>query len=142
MNGANSAASLFNIMAVAVVLPSLLGLFNTLLINITERQYEIGMLRAIGAERMQILRMVVAETIVMALLSAIIGTSAGIALGVGFVSLWQNTASRVYGGLYPVIPLTSIVIVIVIGLVVAGIISILPTQRVNRMNVVQILHYE
>ena len=57
--------------------PSLLGLANALSINVIERTREIGMLRAIGARRRQVKRMIVAESLLLSLMGIALERSAG-----------------------------------------------------------------
>ena len=51
---------IFEVLVAALALPSLLALMNTLAISVLSRTREIGMLRAVGATRRQIKRMVLA----------------------------------------------------------------------------------
>ena len=68
------AFSMYYVLFTVLALPSLIALLNTLAIGVIERTREIGMLRAIGATRPQVRRMVIAE----ALLLAAIGTAFGL----------------------------------------------------------------
>jgi len=65
---------MYYVLFTVLALPSLIALLNTLAIGVIERTREIGMLRAIGATRPQVRRMVIAE----ALLLAAIGTAFGL----------------------------------------------------------------
>ncbi len=49
-----TAFSMFDVMAILAVLIASLGIVNTLTMNIIERTQEIGMLRAIGMTRSQV----------------------------------------------------------------------------------------
>ena len=64
-----------------LIIPSLLGLINTLAINVLERTREIGVLRAIGATRRQVRQLVLAEALLLGAVGAVLGMVAGIALG-------------------------------------------------------------
>ncbi len=72
---------------------------NTFLINITQRRKQIGILRAIGATRMQIGIMIYAEAILMGILGSILGCLVGIAaarvLTRAMGSLYQTTLPHV-----------------------------------------------
>jgi putative ABC transport system permease protein len=63
---------------VVVGLVAALGVVTALLISVLQRRRELGLLRAIGASRAQVLRSVLAE----ALLMGVIGTIIGVAVGV------------------------------------------------------------
>jgi len=60
------------------VLLAVLGVANTLLLGVNERRRELGLLRAVGASRQQVVRLVTTEAVVLTL----IGSAAGVATGV------------------------------------------------------------
>ena len=76
----NLALNLVYVMLGFTVLLSLFGIVNTLYLSIYERTRELGLLRSVGATRVQVRRLVLAESVIM----ASIGTSVGITLGVWF----------------------------------------------------------
>ncbi|MEU0663644.1 ABC transporter permease [Streptomyces lavendulocolor] len=59
-----------------------LGLMNTLTLSVTERTREIGLLRAVGCSRGQVMRMIQVESLVIALLGAALGGMLGCAWGI------------------------------------------------------------
>ncbi|MBV9124514.1 MAG: ABC transporter permease [Planctomycetes bacterium] len=69
---------------VMVALVAVMGMLAALLISVLQRRREVGLLRALGATRSQVLRSVVAEAVLMGLL----GT--GIGLGIGFPLEWYT----------------------------------------------------
>jgi putative ABC transport system permease protein len=120
-----------------LALPSLIAMLNTLAINVLERRREIGMIRAVGATRKQIRRMVVAE----ALLLASVGTAFGILSGMylGYVIV------RALGSLFPMqysFPLGGILSGIAIGLLFGALAAVIPARQAARMQVVEALRYE
>jgi putative ABC transport system permease protein len=73
-----------------------LGVVNAMLANIAERRREIGLLRAVGATRGQVGRLVLAETALLGTIAALIGTVLGWAVTVLFLNV-----ARTYLGLSP-----------------------------------------
>ncbi len=69
-----------NIVLALLAAPALLGLANALGINVLERTREIGMMRAVGAKRKQVRRMVVAESLLLCLMGIALGILSGIML--------------------------------------------------------------
>lgn len=63
-----------------VGLVALLGVVSALFISVLQRRRELGLLRAVGATRAQILRSVLAEAILMGLVGALIGFGIGLLL--------------------------------------------------------------
>jgi putative ABC transport system permease protein len=73
-----------------------LEVVNAMLASIAERRREIGLLRAVGATRGQVGRMVLAETALLGIMAALIGSVLGWAVTVLFLSV-----ARTYLGLSP-----------------------------------------
>jgi len=122
----------------ALVIPSLLGLINTLAINVLERTREIGVLRAIGATRGQIRRLVLAEALLLTMAGTAMGLLAGIALGYAMVTLVATSVYHV--DFY--FPLAGILLAIALALIMALLASILPARQAARVKIVQALQYE
>ena len=122
----------------ALIIPSALGLINTLAINVMERTREIGVLRAIGATRSQIRRMVVAESLLLGMVGTALGLVAGLALGYAFTSVVGATVYKVTFSF----PLGGIILAIAIALIVTLLASVLPARQAARVKIVQALQYE
>ncbi|MFZ0529969.1 MAG: FtsX-like permease family protein, partial [Propionicimonas sp.] len=95
---------IFEVLVVALALPSLLALVNTLAISVLARTREIGMLRAVGATRRQIKRMVLAESLLLAVIGTGFGCVAGLWLGYALVAAmgsvgWQMPYAFPWSGL-------------------------------------------
>lgn len=73
------------LLASALVI-AILGVANTLLLSVTERTREIGLLRAVGLKRSSVWRMITVESMVMAIFGTILGMILGVALGVALVT--------------------------------------------------------
>ena len=79
---------------VVAVMIAILGIVNTLLISVSERRREIGIVRAIGGLRSQIRKLVLLEAVAVAVVGVIVGSVAGI-LNTMFMS---HTVSVVLAG--------------------------------------------
>jgi putative ABC transport system permease protein len=129
---------LYVVLAVLII-PSLLGLINTLAINVLERTREIGVLRAIGATRTQIRRMVIAEALLLSMLGAALGILAGLALGYGLTAAMAGTFGS---GIAYSFPLAGILGAVAVALLMAVLASVLPARQAARMRIVNALQYE
>ena len=72
-------ASSWGISLLAIVVGAL-GIINTMLMSVFERTREIGVLKAVGWSNRKILTMIVGESLVITLLSAVIGSIIGVVL--------------------------------------------------------------
>ncbi|MBI4790765.1 MAG: FtsX-like permease family protein, partial [Chloroflexi bacterium] len=119
--------------------PSLIAILNTLAIGVIERTREIGMLRAIGALRSQVRKMVIAE----ALLLAAIGTAFGLLAGLylGYVFTQGLSASGIFKMQYS-FPLVALIAATAAGLIFGVLAAIIPARQASKMGIIQALRYE
>jgi putative ABC transport system permease protein len=135
-------ASFFYILAAVVLVPTILGLINTLIVSVIERKREIGLFRAIGAGQDQVLRTVMVEAVMLGCLSAPLGIITGVALSAGFVQMWRGLAPNIGGGLYLTLPPQVFLTALIGGLVVVLCASAIPARFAARQEIVQALRYE
>jgi putative ABC transport system permease protein len=128
-------AVLWVLLALAVIV-SLFGIVNTLVLSTFERTRELGTLRALGFSRRQVRRMVRHESVITALIGAVLGIGAGLVLAAGVVA-WLGR----YGLSYAV-PAPSLVAVAIIAALAGVIAAALPARRAARIDVLKALAYE
>ena len=131
------AFSMYYVLFGVLALPSLIALLNTLAIGVIERTREIGMLRAIGATRPQVRRMVIAE----ALLLAAIGTALGLLAGLYLSYVMVLGMSGIFPMAYS-FPLGGVVAAIAVGLIFGVIAALIPARQAAGMEIVRALQYE
>jgi len=129
---------IFYVLMIALALPSLLALVNTLAISVLSRTREIGMLRAVGSTRTQVRRMVMAESLLLSVIGTVLGVIAGVWLGYALV-----LATNSSGFIVPYIfPMDGVVLTVVVGLVFGVLAAIMPARSAARLDVVEALHFE
>jgi putative ABC transport system permease protein len=128
-------AVLWVLLALAVIV-SLFGIVNTLVLSTFERTRELGTLRALGFSRRQVRRMVRQESVITALIGAVLGIGAGLALAAVVVA-WLGK----YGLSYAV-PVGSLFAVAIIAALAGVIAAALPARRAARIDVLKALAYE
>ncbi|HTP07666.1 MAG TPA: FtsX-like permease family protein [Anaerolineae bacterium] len=138
LNTLNGAMGFFYLMLLALTLPSLIALINTLAINVIERTREIGMIRAVGGTRPQVRRMILAESLLLSAAGTGFGILAGIWLGYAIVS-----AISMVGIVMPYsFPAAGILAAIGVGLVFGVLASTIPARQAARLDIIAALHYE
>jgi putative ABC transport system permease protein len=130
---------MFDLLAVIAVVVASLGVVNTLTMNVIERTREIGMLRATGMTRGQVIRMVLAEAGLMGLVGGLFGLGYGILLSRIF--LFGMTAMSGYK-LDFIVPTRGVVIGILVALVVSQIAAFFPAMRASRTKILEAIQYE
>ena len=129
----------FNVIVLLAVLVAGIGIINTLTMNILERIREIGVLRAIGATRWQVRRMVVAE----AAMTGAIGAAGGIALGIYMARVIVRAMQDLTGFTVTfTFPWQTIWISLAIVFFFATVASLYPARRAAGVNIVKAVQYE
>jgi putative ABC transport system permease protein len=126
----------FDALALVAVLIAALGIINTLTIGVVERVREIGVLRAIGMTRAQIMRMVVVEAGVLGIVGFVLGSAAGLAVGgvmLGLGGRLDPTAG---------LPWPAIGAAAALGLVLPALAALYPSLLAARVSIVEALHFE
>jgi putative ABC transport system permease protein len=114
-----------------------IGIMNIMLTTVTERTHEIGLRKAIGARKNDILTQFLVEAMMLSLLGGIIGVLLGwgIAQVIGHIQLGGNTIT-------PIVGLSSILLATLFSMVVGLFFGIYPAARAARLQPVEALRYE
>ncbi|OAI41048.1 hypothetical protein AYO40_03960 [Planctomycetaceae bacterium SCGC AG-212-D15] len=125
---------------IVMALVAALGVVTALLISVIQRRHEIGVLRALGATRSQVLRSVLAEAALMGL----IGTAIGLAVGVPIEwYILQVILFEEAGFTFAVsVPWTEAGVIAVLALVVATGAGLLPALHTLRLRIPEAIAYE
>jgi putative ABC transport system permease protein len=134
----SQAMFLFYGILAALVIPGLIAMVNTLAINVIERTREIGVLRAVGATRKQVSRMILAESLLLSAFGILLGIITGLLMGAVLVAAMSEMGFK----LTYFFPWNGIVATIVIGLTFGVLAAIIPARQASRMEIIQALHYE
>jgi len=110
-----------------------IGIMNIMLVSVTERTKEIGLRKAVGATKNQILTQFLIETLTLSLLGGIIG----ILFGVGLASLVTLT-----GMLTAVITYDSILLAFTFALAIGVFFGLYPAFRAANLHPMEALRYE
>ncbi len=130
---------MFDVLAIISMAVGFLGITNTLTMNVMERTQEIGMLRAVGMTRGQLVRMILAEAGLMGLIGGVLGVVFGIVLS--HIFMLAMTAMSGYNLTY-VLPVGRIGAALVIALLVSQVAALLPALRAGRIGILEAIHYE
>ncbi|MEO8292538.1 MAG: FtsX-like permease family protein [Actinomycetota bacterium] len=107
-------------------------IFNTFNIIVTQRVRELGLLRALGATRRQILLSVVAESFVTGALASAVGIGAGIGIAIGLQWLLKSVGVELPSTATKILPRT-VIVSLVLGTVVTVAAAIFPARRAARV---------
>ncbi|MCJ7710395.1 MAG: FtsX-like permease family protein, partial [Chloroflexi bacterium] len=128
---------LLGLLALASVLIAALGIVNTLSMDTWERTRELGMLRAAGMSRKQVWRSVLVEAGILGAIGAIMGSLAGIAIGVLLV---VTAGGRIENGI--LLPGATILLALILGVTLAMLAAAQPARIAGRRSIVSAVRGE
>jgi putative ABC transport system permease protein len=128
---------IFEMVMVAIASISLLvggiGIMNIMLASILERTHEIGVRRAVGARRRDVLRQFLVEAVLISFAGGLVGVACGFGLSrmVAMMAGWST-----------IVTLNSILLAFLVSVSVGLIFGIYPAAKAARLHPVEALRYE
>src|SRR3989338_2489447 len=115
-----------------------IGIMNIMLVAVTERFREIGLRKAVGARRRDILNQFLIETLVITAIGSVIGIAGGAA-----VSALITVAARALGYEWAfIVSLPSILLAVGVGLAIGLAFGFYPARRAAKLDPIVALRYE
>jgi len=134
---ADQVLTMVQVLLALAILIAVLGIVNTLALSVLERTRELGLLRAIGLRRMQTMRMVTVEAVVISVFGALLGLAVGAGLGAAVVRALKDEGISTLA-----LPWAQMVSYLVIAALVGVGAAVLPAIRAARVNVLDAIAYE
>ncbi len=147
LNTFNQIAGTFTLLLGAIAGISLvvggIGIMNIMLVSVTERTREIGIRKAVGARRRDILTQFLVEAVVV----SVLGGAIGIGIGSGLAALISQVQVPGNGGgaasnLQTQVGLDSVLLAFCVSAAVGLFFGIYPATRASRLNPIEALRYE
>ena len=111
-----------------------IGIMNIMLVSVTERTREIGIRKAVGAKRREVLLQFLIEAMVLSLVGGLIGITIGVVGTLLVTSVAKDLVLR--------ISVQTILIAVGFSLMVGLFFGIYPAMRAARLNPIDALRYE
>ncbi len=110
-----------------------IGIMNIMLVTVAERTREIGVRKAVGANRRHILIQFLLESIILTFVAGIIGVGAGIFLSKGIALI---------GSIQTAVTPLVILIAVSVSIAVGVFFGVFPAMKASKLNPVEALRYE
>lgn len=129
----DSLSLLLTAVAVISLIVGSIGIMNIMLVTVTERTGEIGLMKSIGYKNREILSLFIVESVVVGLFGGILG------IGLGMAGAYLVESAM---GLPQVFPMDMILIGMLVSLFVGLLAGVYPANKAAKMNPVDALRHE
>jgi putative ABC transport system permease protein len=133
----NQILGLITALLLLSIIIALFGIVNTLALSIFERTRELGLLRAVGMSRRQVRSMIRGESVIIAVMGAVLGLAVGVLFGFAVVNA---LADEGIGAV--VIPYGQLLFYVFLAGVAGVIAAVFPARRAARLDVLAAISYE
>lgn len=130
--GLNTFLNLIYVLLGLAIFIAVVGIVNTLALSVLERTRELGLLRAVGMTRGQTREMVAWESVIIALLGAVLGLAVGCGLGIALVSALHSD-----GISQTAVPGNNLILYAVAAGLFGIVAAIFPAIRASRVDVLR-----
>jgi putative ABC transport system permease protein len=130
--GLNTFLNLIYVLLGLAIFIAVVGIVNTLALSVLERTRELGLLRAVGMTRGQTREMVAWESVIIALLGAVLGLTVGCGLGIALVSALHSD-----GISQTAVPGNNLILYAVAAGLFGIVAAIFPAIRASRVDVLR-----
>ena len=127
--------ALSSIAAISLVVGGI-GIMNIMLVSVTERTREIGIRKAIGARRLDILTQFLVEAVGLSLVGGILGTAVGLAIS------WEISLRLLHSAPTPASMFPVVVLAFSFSALVGVIFGVYPAWRAASLHPIEALRYE
>ncbi len=111
-----------------------IGIMNIMLVSVTERTREIGLRKAVGAKRRDVLFQFLIEAVTLSVFGGMLGITLGVLGAVGISTAFETFEA--------VVGIDAILIALFFSMVVGLFFGIYPAYRASRLNPIDALRYE
>ncbi|UCC58325.1 MAG: ABC transporter permease, partial [Candidatus Bathyarchaeum sp.] len=122
-----------------IMLTGVLLITNIQLMSVEDREFQTGVLRAVGASRRGIFQSIMVENLFQGIIGGILGLIGGLAFGQAVAWYLVGLFGTGELSVQPIISQETVVLSVIIGVVLSIITGVLPALRASRVNVVEAL---
>ncbi|KON34340.1 hypothetical protein AC477_00555 [miscellaneous Crenarchaeota group-1 archaeon SG8-32-1] len=122
-----------------ITLTGILLITNVQLMSVEDREFQTGVLRAVGANRNGIFQSIIIENLFQGIIGGIVGLFGGLAFGQAVAMYLVGLFGTGELSVQPVVSQEAVILSVIIGVVLSIITGILPALRASRVKIVEAL---
>lgn len=122
-----------------IMLTGILLITNVQLMSVEDREFQTGVLRAVGANRRGIFQSIIIENLFQGIIGGILGLLGGLAFGQAVAMYLVSLFGTGELSVQPVVSQQAVILSVVIGVVLSIVTGILPALRASRVKIVDAL---
>ncbi|HWR00130.1 MAG TPA: ABC transporter permease, partial [Candidatus Methylomirabilis sp.] len=115
-----------------------IGIMNIMYVNVTERTHEIGLRKALGAKRNDVMNQFLAEAVFLTLMGGVIGVATGLALSWAAIQI----ILQFQGGWSFILPWNGIVLGFSVSFAIGLLFGFFPARKASRLHPIEALRFE
>jgi len=127
---------IYGMLGLSIIIAAL-GVVNTMALSVLERTRELGLLRAVGASRRQVRRMIRWEAVLVAFTGALVGVLIGLVAGIALRQALSGDGIDVL-----VIPIATVLVILGLAIVLGILAAALPARRAARLDILEAIASE
>ncbi|MHA2175152.1 MAG: ABC transporter permease [Candidatus Hodarchaeales archaeon] len=135
----NMMSTFLNVLGLLITLTGILLITNVQLMSVEDREFQTGVLRAVGERRRGIFISMLSETLVQGLLGGIIGLVGGLLFGQAVAYYLAGLFGTGELSVRPIINNEVVIFSMIIGVLLGILTGLLPAIRASRVNIVEAL---
>ncbi len=132
-------SSFLNVLGLLIIITGILLITNVQLMSVEDREFQTGVLRAVGEKRGGIFRSMLFETLFQGIFGGIFGLVGGLIFGqlvaLYLVSLFGSGSASVQ----PLVKESVVIFSVIVGVILGMLTGLLPALRASRVNIVEAL---
>ena len=122
-----------------IMLTGVLLIINVQLMSVEDREFQTGVLRALGSNRRGIFQSMMVENLFQGIIGGVLGLFGGLAFGQAVALYLVGLFGTGELSVQPVVSQEAVILSVVIGVVLSIVTGILPALRASRVNIVEAL---
>ena len=135
----NMMSSFLNVLGMLIIITGILLITNVQLMSVEDREFQTGVLRAVGEKRGGVFQSMFFETIVQGVFGGIFGLAGGLLFGQAVALYLIQLFGSGSASVQPIIQGDVVIFSVIVGVVLGIITGLLPAVRASRVNIVEAL---